>query len=65
MSTMWNGMFVYPVESGTVINDPDGKRDPITVTDETSAVIGGRKLYCTKSTEDKLIARIKTMRGEE
>jgi hypothetical protein len=64
MGTMWNGMFIYAVEPGTVIDDPNGKKPSVTVDGETCAVVG-RKLYCTKDTEEKLIARIERMRAAD
>lgn len=58
----FNGMFVYVVESGTRISDPTGKGADVTVTDETVARVG-RKLYCTKVTEAKLVARIEQLQA--
>lgn len=58
----FNGMFVYVVESGTRISDPAGKEADIVVTDETAARVG-RKLYCTKVTEAKLVARIEQLQA--
>ncbi|TIS37535.1 hypothetical protein [Mesorhizobium sp.] len=59
MSTMWNGILSV-VHAGTVVLDPEGKRAAITIDDQNVAVVG-RMLYCTASTEAKIVARIEAI----
>ncbi|MER9937439.1 hypothetical protein [Mesorhizobium sp. M0088] len=60
MSTMWDGRVLHVVEPGTRISDPKGRKPDIVVDDNTVAVMY-RSLYCTASTEAKIIAKIEAM----
>lgn len=61
-TTVWNGLFVQTVETGTIVQDPNCRKAAIRVDDNTVAIVGDR-LFCTQATEQKLIARIEEMQA--
>lgn len=62
MGTIWNGMFVRVVDAGTVVFPEWPSSKPALEVTETSVVRRGTDLYCTASTEAKIIARIEEAR---
>ncbi|MCA0032728.1 hypothetical protein [Mesorhizobium sp. B263B2A] len=64
IGTMWNGKVLHVVETGTLVKDPSGRKPAISIDEQTVAIVGG-SLYCTASTEAKIIAKIDAMNAWE